>query len=200
MDRYKGRLNDEKVSRIDTVNARVSFENGIENYTDIQQNNKQRARMSSIPGAWSEGEFGTLLRQTRTLLSTQPVSINATSGPNEVPSLIYSMDVPGQESPWDLTVNSQTFRVPFRTEVTVAKADGQISQIKRLSMAMPPDSGISEIEWSVNLQPVPMDGRIWLLPSTGQYTVFYKEQNRREWNVINFSDYHRYTASSVIHF
>ena len=200
MERYKGKLDGEKGSQIDTVNARVSFENGVENYTGIQQNNRTRGSMSSIAGAWSEGEFGTLLRQTRTLLGTQPVTIQQSADVDGVPALIYRMDVSGLESPWDLVVKSQSFRVPFRTEVTVGKANGQIMQIKRTSMAMPPDSGISEIQWSVVLKPIQMDGKVWLLPNTGQYSVLYQELNRREWNVINFSDYHRYTATSVMHF
>lgn len=200
MDRYKARLNGESRTQIDTVNAHVSFENGIENYSGVQQNNRQRGSLANIPGAWSEGEFGTLLRQTRTLLGTQQVSIQPSADSNGAPALIYSMNVSGEESPWDLMVRSQKYRVPFRTDVTVGKTDGQIMQIKRTSTALPPDSGISEIQWSVVLKPIEMDGKVWLLPTTGQYLVLYQQLNRREWNVINFSDYHRYAATSQMHF
>jgi len=200
MDRYKGHLNGGHPQQIDTVNAQVSFENGVENYFEIQQNNRQRPSLSSIPGAWSEGEFGTLLRQTRALLTTQPVSVEAGGQVDGTPAAVYSLDVSGADSPWDLTVKSQQFRVPFRTEVSVSTTTGRILQIKRTSLAMPPDSGISEIEWSVVLKPVEMDGKVWLLPNSGEYSVLYERSNHREWNVINFSDYHRYASRSVIHF
>jgi hypothetical protein len=200
MDRYQAHLDGEKPHRIDTVNAKLSFENGVENYTEVRQNSRERPSLSSIPGAWSEGEFGTLLRQTRALLGTQPISLQSETTLNGAPAMLYSFEVSGNDSPWDLTVSSQQYRVPFETKVWVSKSSGQIMQIARTSRAIPPDSGISEIQWSVALKPVDLDGKAWLLPSTGQYSVLYARTNHREWNVINFSDYHRYTSRSVIHF
>jgi len=200
MDRYQSHLNGDGAHRIDTVDARVSFENGVENYTDIRQNNRERTNLSSIPGAWSEGEFGTLLRQTRALLATQHVSLQTDTELNGTPAALYSIDVSGQDSPWELTVNSRQFRVPFQTRVWVAKTTGRILKIGRASTAMPPTSGISEIEWSVMLKLVDVDGKTWLLPTTGEYSVLYQHSNHREWNMISFSDYHRYTSRSVIHF
>jgi len=200
MDRYQAHLNGENPHRIDTVNAKLSFENGIENYTEVRQNSRERPSLSSISGAWSEGEFGTLLRQTRALLATQPISQLPETNLNGTPAAVYSFQVSGQDSPWDLTVSSKQYRVPFVTKVWVSKSSGQILQIARTSTAIPPDSGISEIQWSVALKPVDLDGKPWLLPSTGAYSVVYERTNHREWNVINFSDYHRYTSRSVIHF
>ncbi len=200
MERYQAHLNGQNPHRIDTVYAKLSFENGVENYTDVRENNRDRPSLSSIPGAWSEGEFGTLLRQTRALLATQPISQQMETTLNGAPAMIYSFQVPGQDSPWDLTVSSQQYRVPFETKVWVSKSSGEILQIARTSTAIPPDSGISEIQWSVALKPVDLDGKAYLLPSTGEYSVLYARTNHREWNVINFSDYHRYTSRSVIHF
>jgi hypothetical protein len=82
----------------------------------------------------------------------------------------------------------------------VSQSTGRILKIKRTSTAMPPNFGISEIEWSVNLKPIQLDGNEWLLPSSGEYSILYEKTNRREWNEITFGDYHRYTASSVMHF
>ena len=200
MERFQSHLDGENPRRIDTVNTKISFENGVENYTEIRQNNRERASLSSLSGAWSEGEFGTLLRQTRALLGTQPIALQTETNLNGTQAMLYSFEVAGQESPWDLTVSSHQYRVPFQTKVWVSKSSGQIMQIERISRAIPPDSGISEIKWSVILKPVDLDGRTWLLPSTGAYSVLYEKTNHREWNVIEFSDYHRYTSRSVIHF
>ena len=200
MDRYQSRLNGEKAHQLDTVNAQVSFENGAENYTDIRQNDRFRPALSSLPGAWSEGEFGTLLRQTRALLSTQPISVQDSSELDNTAAAVYSFDVPGEESPWELAVSSKQYRIPFRTTVWVSKSTGQIIKIARTSSAIPPASGISEIQWAVVLKPVNLDGKIWLLPTSGEYSVLYQNTNHREWNTITFSNYHRYSSQSVIHF
>ena len=200
MERYKAHLNGENPRQIDTVSAQVSFENGVENYAGIQQNNRERPSLSSITGAWSEGEFGTLLRQTRTLLTTQALSQQTTSDKNGEAAVLYSLNISGEESPWDLIVGNQKYRVPFRTDVMVSQATGRILNITRTSTAMPPAFGISEIQWGVVLKPTKLDGKIWLLPASGEYSILYQKTNRREWNVITFADYHHYTASSVMHF
>lgn len=198
MDRY--RRDGNKRRQIDTVNAQVSFENGMENYSDIRENDRLRTSMSSIPGAWSEGEFGTLLRQTRALLSSQPIAVKGDTDLGGVAAALYVFDVAAEDSPWDLTVGSRQYRVSFRTNVWVSKTSGQIMKIERNTMATPPGSGISEIQWSVVLIPIDMDGRTWLLPSSGEYSVLYENPNHREWNALSFSDYHRYASRSVIHF
>ena len=200
MQRYKARLDGQHSSQIDIVDARVSFENGVENYTGVEQDNHHRLSLSSIPGAWSEGEFGTLLRQTRSLLALQPLSLQAVPDLEGVAAVTYTMDVAGQDSPWELVVSNNRYRVPFRTVVSVAKNTGDILQITRTSAAMPPETGISELSWSVTLKPVEMDGKSWLLPAKGRYSVLYEHSNRREWNDLTFTDYHRYTSSSVMHF
>lgn len=199
MDRFQSRLDGNKSHQVDTVSTQVSFENGVETYSDIHQNNRVRTSLSSLPGAWSEGEFGTLLRQTRTLFSTQPLS-QSTTDLNGVPAALYRFYVSGEDSPWDLNVASKQYRLPFRTDVWVSKSTGEIIKIARTTTATPPDSGISEIQWDVDLKPVNLDGKMWLLPSSGEYSVAYQNSNHREWNNISFSNYHRYTSQSVIHF
>lgn len=200
IQRYRGHLNGQDPHHIDAIDARLSFENGVESYTDILDNNHPRPALSSIPGAWSEGEFGTLLRQTRALLSTQPISVEPATDSNGGAAAVYTFYVSGNDSPWELNVASQLYRVPFRTKVTVSKSSGQILKIDRASTAMPPGSGISEIQWGVSLAPVDLDGKTFLLPKTGEYSVLYQNSNRREWNQISFSNYHRYTSRSIIHF
>jgi hypothetical protein len=200
LDRFRAHYNGDGPRQIDTVTAHVSFENGVESYSGIQQNNRVRSSMTELTGAWSEGEFGTLLRQTRTLLSSQTLTSQPSTAPNGEPAVLYSLKVPGEESPWELIVAKQKFRVPFLTEVMVSQKNGRILQIKRTSTAMPPNFGISEIQWGVNLKPIPLDGKEYLLPTTGEYSILYEKTNRREWNAISFDNYHRYTASSVMHF
>ncbi len=200
MDRYKSRSSGADPRQIDTVNTQVSFENGVENYSDIHQNDRLRPSLSTLPGAWSEGEFGTLLRQTRALLSSQPVSIQDNSELSGVPASVYTFDVSGAESPWDLAVGTQQYRIPFRTNVWVAKSSGQMLKISRTTTAIPTQSGISQIQWGVVLKPIDLDGKTWLLPSSGEYSVAYQNSDHREWNTISFTDYRHYASRSVIHF
>ena len=198
MTRYKGSLSGDKTHQIDTVTARVSFENGTERYTDIRQNRQRRFRISGVTGAWSEGEFGTLLRQTQMLLTTQAVKFLRNSHLDGTPTAVYDFDVSEQDSPWDLEVGGHHYQVPFRTEVSVSRDSGQILEIERTSTDVSPDTRISEVRWSVSLAPEELNGRTWLLPKSGEYSVLYEESGRREWNLMSFSDYHRYGSEVAV--
>lgn len=200
MTRYKGSLSGDKAHQIDTVTARVSFENGTERYSDVRQNRQARSGISAVTGAWSEGEFGTLLRQTQLLLTTQPATLLRESHLNGADVAVYAFEVSEEDSPWDLEVSGEHYRVPFRTEVTVSQASGQILEIERTSMSVLPETHISEIRWSVSLAPVELNGRTWLLPKDGEYAVSYSESGRREWNLLTFSGYHRYGSEVAVRF
>jgi hypothetical protein len=200
MDRYKGPLSAAEGRRIDTVVSKVSFENGVEHYTDIRQNNRSRPGITSLSGAWSEGEFGTLLRQTQALLGSQAVLFRMNADINGAPAVLYRFEVSGQDSPWDLEIESKHYHVPFRTDVWVSLASEQILKIERTSTAIPLETGISELRWTVSLEKVELNGKNWLLPNTGEYEVLYEESHHREWNLMRFSEYHRYGSQVAFSF
>lgn len=198
--RYENRALGENPHQIDTVTAKVSFENGVEQYSDVRQNRRRRSSISSIAGAWSENEFGTLLKQTQTLLSTQRVELIDNADLDGMPAAVYAFDVSEQESPWDLEVGGEHYQVPFHTEVWVARDSGQILKIERTSAGVPAETQISQLRWSVRLAPVDMNGRTWLLPKTAEYKVSYDAPERQEWNDMTFSDYRRYGSEVAVHF
>ncbi len=200
IERFKGPVTGENGRHIDSVSARISFENGTEHYTEIRQNNRQRASLSSIAGAWSEGEFGTLLEQTQILLKTRPVLFRTYTDLDGTPVAVYSFEVSEQDSPWDLNIASRDYRIGFRTEMWVSRASGQILQINRTSTSIPPGMGISELHWNVKLKAVELNGRTWLLPDTAKYAVLYEGKGRSEWNTMTFAEYHRYGSEVALRF
>jgi hypothetical protein len=200
IERFKGPLTTRTGKKIDSVTATVSFENGTEHYSEIRQDMQMRPSMSSLAGAWSEGEFGTLLRQTQLLLTTHASTFDTYAKVDGLPAAVYELEVSGDESPWDLAVKSQHYRVPFRTKVWVSVTDGEILKIERISTGIPFQIGISELRWNVVLKEAELNGRTWLLPSTAEYAVFYEDSGHREWNVMHFSNYRRYGSEVAIRF
>jgi hypothetical protein len=84
--------------------------------------------------------------------------------------------------------------------VWISTATGEIMKIARTSLAIAPETGISGLEWKVTLEPVEINGKQWLLPKTGEYSVLYDQSNRREWNLMNFSNYRRYGSEVALRF
>jgi hypothetical protein len=200
IDRYKGLVGLETGRHRDTIISKVAIENDREQYSEIRRDNRQLQALSSLDGAWSEGEFGTLLKQTEQLLRTQPTVLVKEERTPDGTTAIYSFEVSAVESPWDFQIGEQHFDIPFRTRIWISESSARILKIERVSTGVPAELGIAEVDWSVALHPVYLDGRSWLLPDTAAYQVIYRDRGRREWNTIKFSDYHRYGAEATIHF
>jgi len=200
IQRFQGNLRGSKTRPIDRVSANLSFENGVERYSDIRQNTRSLASISALDGAWSEGEFGTLLQQTAQLLETQSASFIASTTLAGKAAAIYRFSVAEQESPWDLEVDLRHYRIPFTTDVWISASSGEILKITRKSSAMPEQTRISEIDWDVTLDAVDLNGKTWRLPTAAAYSVSYADFKRREWNQMSFSGYRRYSSESSLRF
>jgi hypothetical protein len=198
IQRYKEDLRRSKTRFIDHVSTNLSFQNGVERYEDVRQNTRSRASLPEIMGAWSEGEFGTLLQQTDRLLALQPVTFVSSETVSGDSVAVYSFVVPESESPWDLAVGSQHYKIPFTTDVWISVGSGKILKIERKSLSIAAETGISEISWNVSLTEVDLGGQSWLLPTDATYSVSYAESKRREFNQMSFSNYHHYGSESAI--
>jgi hypothetical protein len=200
IQRYKNAPDGRPGRILDTITANLSFENGIEHYSDIHQDNHLRPSLTQISGAWSEGEFGTLLLQTEKLLSVEQVRFQSFAAVDGADAGIYSFRVSAEDSPWDFQVSGRHYHLPFQTDVWISVATGEILKIARTAVDIPAEVRISEVEWTVTLRPVDLNGKQWLLPKTSSYSVLYSESNRREWNDMTFSDYKRYGSEVALRF
>jgi hypothetical protein len=187
-----------KDGHIDTVTATVSFENGAEQYSDIHQNNRTLPSLADSDGAWSQGEFGTLLKQTLELLASKHVTFESEEPAGSGYAAIYSFDVTAEESPWDLTVGPWHYGIPFHTRVWIEESSGHVIRMDRMSGRIP--YGVSTISWSVSLAPVTLGDKQWLLPDTAEYRVNYRHFGQSVRNTMKFSDYRRYGSKSSFRF
>ena len=200
IQRFRETTSSGGAKHVDTVTATVSLENGAEQYSSILRKGRKLRDLARLEGAWSEGEFGTLLKQTGQLLTTQSAILEREENFDGVRTAVYTFTVSPGESPWDLAVEGQHYLLPFRTRIWVSEAAGSIVRIERTSTEIPPALHIAEIDWSVTLRPVDLNSRAWLLPATAEYRVVYCGSGRREWNIVEFSDYHRYGSEVAVRF
>jgi len=198
--RFRGSLKGEPGHPLDTVTAKLSFERGAEQYTDVHQNNRAQPDMSSLTGAWSEGEFGTLLLQTQQLLTTQKVVFDTFADIQGEPAASYHFDVSENDSPWDLTVSEHHYRLPFRTDVWISVNTGEILKVDRTTLGIASETRVSEIQWGITLGHIALNGKTWLLPGSGTYAVVYNQSRHREWNLISFTGYQRYASKTALKF
>jgi hypothetical protein len=200
ISRFFGQLHGPQALSLDKVTAKISYERGIEDYSDIYQNGERRPSLSSLSGAWSQGEFGTLLLQTQKLLTTEHVHFEDFAQVEGQEAALFRFDVASEDSPWDFVVAGKHYSLAFRTYLWVDVKTGEILKIERKSFNMAPETKINEIQWNIELKHMDLTGQVWLLPSNGVYSVSYAESQHREWNQFSFTGYRKYGAEAAIRF
>jgi hypothetical protein len=200
IERFRARLTSNRNDRVDTVTAELSYANGEEVYSHILQNNKPRRSVESLEGAWSLGEYGTLLRQSQHLLGSKTAMFRQLTTINGIDAAIYSFDTSESDTPWILTVAQKDYRIAFRTFVWVSFPSAQILKIARVSRDIDQESRITQITWMVTFKTCKLKGKQYIVPEGGQYAVTHGLDGWCEWNVLTFSNYHRYEAETRVTF
>ena len=200
VQRYRKTEDGQATVPLGALSSRLSFEKGVERYSDLSQNGTPLTRMSEVEGAWSNGDYGTLIRHTSALLrSGKPIYARAEELTG-IPAELFAFEIPSNESDWDLQVADIHFKLPFHADIWVSQASGQILKISWTSTAIPGNTGIGRIQWDIAVGPVDLSGRTWMLPKSGRYIVSYNDSYRQDTNFLTFSNYHRYEALSVIRY
>lgn len=201
IDRFKGPIADAAGHSVDVITSDVAMEEGVERYSNVRQNDKPRPSIARIGGAWSEGEYSTLLRQTAEALdSDTAIRMGVVTKFNGAPAVLLPFDVPRSDSNWDFLVRSKHYLLGFHGEVWISQVTGEVLRIRRTATQIPSGTGISQVDWSVDFGPGDLDGRSFILPSKATYSVTYPHDQHREWNVISFSNYHHYGVDISIHY
>lgn len=128
IERFKGASHDVKGHRVDRITSMVSYENDIEHYTEILQNKKERLRIAGMSGAWTEGEYGTFLREARKTLNSRPLELLPGSVVDGAPAAVFMFDANDHDSPWDFATAERHYVLPFRGQIWVSPETGEILQ------------------------------------------------------------------------
>lgn len=200
IERYKGSSHNPSGHKLDVITSTVSYDRDAEHYADIYQNNKPLNRIRGLSGAWSEGEYGTLLGETLKALRSREIGSISSSNLDGVPATVYSFDYSADESPWEIEVAGHHYFLPFRGQVWASPASGEVLRMDRIATDVPQQTGIAGVNWSVSFGSQTADKRTFWLPMKAVYSVSYLDGGRHEWNLIAFSAYRRYGSDVVVRF
>jgi len=200
IERYKGSSHNPTGRKLDVITSTVSYDRDAEHYTDIYQNNKPLNRIRGLSGAWSEGEYGTLLGETLKALKSRKASSISHSTLDGAPAAVYSFDYSSDDSPWEIEVTGHHYSLPFRGQVWASPTTGDVLRVDRIATDVPQQTGIAGVNWSVSFGSQTADKRTFWLPTKAVYSVSYLEGARHEWNLIAFSGYRRYGSDVVVRF
>ena len=183
----------------DVLEAELSFNQKTERYSHIRLNGKaKQGPMESIGGAWSIGEFGSLLR---TLFLPETQAEFRKEGEEQfqaVATIVMEFRVSQERSRWTLSFeNSHSLNVGYRGTVWVDASTHQILKINQRTLPLPPSFPITYSEITTLYNYVSMsglEGKTFLLPQTAHVILYERKPPIRSLNVIDFRNYRKYTA------
>jgi hypothetical protein len=189
-----------KICKLDSFEALVNVIDGVEQYAQVRKKNKTFSHVSQIDGLWSFGETVTMLRTTRDALRGRvPVGDQVRyrySGADRRWFVMLGSNMAGSNM-----AGSTTWWLSFEAVVQVSPRNGDIQRIAWTSDALPPETGIAQIAWTVEFQSLEIAGRRCTVPKTAIYRITRDGgRNRAEWNVTEFSEQSLYASESTIRF
>ncbi|HEY1340864.1 MAG TPA: hypothetical protein VGF59_25300 [Bryobacteraceae bacterium] len=189
---------------IDVVSANLVYENGKEDYRDIAINGKplkKGSKMKDTEGAWSTGEFGTLLIDLFSPATAADFRPHGTSRIAGVNAKIYDFSVERERSHWSITMGAQTYEPPYRGSVWIDPQTARVLRIEMQAHGFPESFPSDHVEGAVDYEYVRLgDMKQYLLPVHSENLMCQRGSNLCSKLTIDFRNYHKYTGESSVTF
>ncbi len=203
MARSQSETHPANLHAIDVVTANLVYENGKEDYRDIAINGKplKGKKMEDTGGAWSTGEFGTVLIDLfspATAANFRPHGESRMAGVN---TKLYDFDVDREHSHWSIHMGSQTFDPPYKGSVWIDPQTARVLRIEMQAYGFPETFPTDHVESATDYQYIRLgDTKQYLLPVHSENLTCQRGSNYCSRLQIDFRNYHKYSGESNITF
>jgi hypothetical protein len=186
---------------IDVIGAEVVFEAGKESYRNLTINGKASKKPPEESGAWSTGEFGTILAEIYSPGSAARFKFIEEASIIHRPSSVYDFSVERQRSSWKVSVPGQYIMPAYKGSVWIDKDGAHTLRIEMQGRDIPEEFPLITVETAVDYDYVTLGTpEKFLLPVHAEVLSCKRGSNECERNVIEFRNYHKFTGESVIKF
>ena len=186
---------------LDVVGADVVSVDGKEDYRNITINGKPSNRPVEKSGAWSTGEFVTVLEN---MLSPYTAAAFRKSTDDNIggrPAYTYNFRVQQENSDWNIISEFGAKATPSYTgTMWIDKETFNIMRIEQQAGPMPPDFDFDKAETVVEYGFVRIDNKSYALPVHSEVLTCARGSAQCTKNEINFQNYKKFTADSTIIF
>src|SRR5581483_8187930 len=186
----------------DVVSMEVVYDNGKESYRNIAVNNKpSKKSMEELGGAWSTGEFGTVLIDLFSPATAADFRYRRSSTTSGRTSLVYDFDVQQPNSHWNIIGASQSYKPAYRGTVWIDKQTYRVLRIEMQAYHFPEDFPFDKVESATDYEFVRFAADLqFLMPVHAETLMCSRGTNQCSMNKIDFRNYHKYAGESVISF
>ena len=186
---------------VDVITAALVYDNGKESYRGITINGKSINKgMEQLQGAWSTGEFGSVLMQLFAPVTAADFRFLNDSPLGGKHAKEFSFAVARENSQWRVEAAGQVTQPGYGGSVWIDPQTARVLRVEMqahdLSLRFP----AGRVESSTDYEYVQIGSEKYLLPSHCETLTCEQGSSRCARNVIYFVDYHKYTSESSIQF
>lgn len=186
---------------IDVVSAEVVYEGGKESYRNLAINGKASKKPPEESGAWSTGEFGTILANLLSPGTDADFKYSQDDTIARLPASVYDFQVIRQRSSWKIWVPGQYILPAYKGSVWFDKQSAHVLRIEMQARDIPSEFPRISVESAVDFDYISLGTpEKFLLPVRAEALSCARGSNECERNVIEFRNYHKFAGESTIKF
>src|SRR5689334_15119354 len=184
---------------LDLVSADLVYEDGKESYRNLQINGKATKKSPQESGAWSTGEFGTVLADIFSPATAADFHFVRNAIIAGLASSVFDFTVERSNSHWKISLPAEFIQPAYKGSIWVDKKSGRVLRIEMQAREIPKDFPEDAIETAVDYQFVSLGApEKFLLPVHAEVLACFRGTSACEKNVIDFRNYHKFAGESTI--
>jgi len=202
VSRYQSESHPASWNAIDVVSMDLVYENRKEDYRNIKVNGKAvNKTLDQIGGAWSTGEFGTILINLFAPASQTEFHARRNDRIAGVEAKLYDFEVQRENSNWNVHMGSQTYVPGYGGSIWIDPKNGRVLRIEMQARGLPSQFPTDHVEAALDYEYVRLGGtEQFLLPVHSENLACQRGSQLCTRNVIDFRNYHKYAGESTIEF
>ena len=186
----------------DIVTTDVVYEGGKEDYRNITVGGKPfKGSMDDTGGAWSSGEFGTILINLFNPGTAAQFHFAQDSRVGGVTAKKYTFEVAHENSHWTVAFGAQSYVPGYTGSVWIDPATSRVLRIEMAAHGFPGGFPTDHVESATDYQYVRLGGTDqYLLPVHSETLSCERGSSNCSRNTIDFRNYKKFEGQSTITF
>jgi Trypsin-like peptidase domain len=194
VSRYESTTRPPAWHSVDTVSADLGYENGRENYRNIRINGKPTNTPLEKTGAWSTGEFGTLLVNVFSPSTAAEFHFRRDGWTSGIDAKVYDFSVKRENSIWDLRFDSQVYAPAYEGSAWIDPKTGRVLRLEIEARNLPVDLPTDHVESATDYQYVRLGDAQELLPVHAEFLTCRRGTDNCSRNTIDFRGYRKFAS------
>jgi len=186
---------------IDVVSAEVVYDDHQESYRNLQINGRPTRKSPEDSGAWSTGEFGTILGNLFAPQSATEFKYVQQDTIEHRSASVFDFKVKRVRSSWKIWVPGQYVVPEYKGSVWIDNQTAQALRIEMQAKEIPEAFPEITVETAVDYDTIGLGtADRFLLPIHAEALSCWRNSNECQRNVIEFRNYHKFEGESTIKF